>query len=132
MDAVVRQALMDRAPVVLWRWIPDMIAVKGNRVALVDPKSELRNDTANFAVEINALQAHRAMSPLGLRIVYVFGDMSCNFPEDLVAVGRFMPDVGSQRVAANGSGTPFVLVRKHDQLPMDKLFGEPLPEQHAS
>lgn len=122
----VRQALNDKAPVVLWRWIPDLIAVKEPRICLIDPKSDYRSDTPNFSIEISAIQAHRAMSCLGLRVVYVFADMSCNTPEDLRPIRWEMPDPGRRRVAANGSGTPYALVRKSDQHPLDKWFGPAL------
>jgi hypothetical protein len=68
------------------------------------------------------------MSCLGLRIVYVFGDLSCNTPESIVPVKWFMPDPGRKRVAANGSGTPFALVLKSEQLPLDRVFGSPIED----
>lgn len=128
LDDRVRQVLNERAPVVLWRWLPDLIAVRGDRVYLVDPKTDFRPDSPNFSIEISAIQAHRAMSCLGLRIVYVFGDMTCNSPENIRPVQWFMPDPGRTRIAANGSGTPFALVRKSEQIPFDACFGTPLEE----
>ena len=128
LDDRVRQALNDRAPIVLWRWIPDLIAVRGERIYLVDPKTDYRPESPNFSIEISAIQAHRAMSCLGLRIVYVFGDLTCNTPENIRPVGWFMPDPGRRRVAANGSGTPFALVLKSEQVPFDSCFGAPLEE----
>lgn len=123
LDDVTRQALVEKAPIVLWRWMPDLIAVRDDKVALVDPKSDTRTDTPYYSIEISALQAHRAMSVLGLRIVYVWGDLTVNYPENLICERWVMPDPGRNRVAANGSGTPFALVRKDAQHPMDRLFG---------
>ena len=125
LDARVRQALNDRSPIVLWRWLPDLIAIKGQRVVLVDPKTDINKSTPNFSIEISAIQAHCGMRFLGLRIVYVFEDMTCNTPENLEPVKWWMPDPGRDRVAAGGSGTPFALVRKSDQVPLDTWFGSP-------
>jgi hypothetical protein len=115
----IRASIQRQYPKVLWRWIPDMIAARGRRVVLIDPKSEARNDTPNFTIEQDAYQAHCAMSVLGLRIVYVFADFSCNTPEGLAIVHHSIGD----RQQTGGSGTPYLLVRKADQHPFEELFG---------
>lgn len=132
MDEVVRQALTSKTPEVLWRWIPDLIAVRGARVLLVDPKSQNNPEAPTIAIEINAVQAHQAMSPLGLRVVYVFGDLSCNYAERLQPIKWHTPDPGRSRVVARGSGTPYMVIRRSEQIPLDQLFGEPLSGSQAS
>lgn len=119
----IRTALQSRHPVVQWRWIPDLIASRGRSVCLVDPKWDTRPDTAYFAIEQAALMAHAAMSMLGLRIVYVFGDLTCNCHEDIRVVEWIGPAPGGRRIATRGSGTPMALVLKSDQHPLDALFG---------
>jgi hypothetical protein len=120
-----RVALNAIRPVSYWRWIPDLIAVRGDRVVLIDPKSELKR-TDNHAVEMSAWQAHLIMRPLGLRVVYVFSDLTCNTPEGLRPFRWVLPDGSGGRVeTADGSGTAFVLVRRCDQIPLDQWFGSP-------
>jgi hypothetical protein len=113
---------------VLWRWIPDLIAVKYRSdrwiITLVDPKTDLRTDTANFSIELSAWQAHLAMLPLGLPIVYVWSDFTCNTAERLDPV-RVLPGVDHGR-------TSFMLVRKADQKPFEWAFGPAATGQVAS
>ncbi len=116
----VRAALVTREPKTLWRWIPDLIAVKGSQIYLVDPKTDLRSDTPNFSLEVDAYMAHSMMRCLGLPIVYVWQDFTCNAPHRLRPV-RWQLE--PQRGEVRGSGTPFVLVRKVDQLPFEAVFG---------
>jgi hypothetical protein len=116
----VRAALVTREPKTLWRWIPDLIAVKGKKIYLVDPKTDLRGDTPNFSLEVDAYMAHSMMRCLGLPIMYVWQDFTCNAPHLLKPV-RWQLD--PQRGEVRGSGTPFVLVRKADQVPFDEVFG---------
>jgi hypothetical protein len=124
----IRAAMVTRWPPVLWRWIPDLIAVRGRQLALVDPKTSLRSDTPNFAIEQSALIAHQIMANLGLQIVYVFADLSCNEVRHLKIEHRTLD---SHRLTTGGSGTPYVLVRKADQRPLDDIFG-PIIERRAT
>jgi hypothetical protein len=103
-----------REPVVLWRWIPDLIAINGQRIVLVDPKTDLRGDTSNFSIEVSAWQAHLAMLPLGLPIAYVWSDFTCNLAHMIRPV-RLLPGVAEGR-------TSFYLVRKADQRPFEWAF----------
>ena len=121
--AQVRAALVTCDPKTLWRWIPDLIAIKGHRIYLVDPKTDLRGDTPNFSLEADAFMAHSMMRCLGLPIVYVWQDFTCNAPDRLRPVGHFLEP---QRGKVAGSGTPFMLVRKADQIPFDRVFGRAL------
>jgi hypothetical protein len=115
----IRAAWQRHYPPVQWRWIPDLIAVRGTRLVLVDPKWDASPESPNFSIEQDAIMAHRAMAQLGLRIVYVFGDFSCNTPEGLVIAHR---SLGAERERNGGSGTPYVLVRKADQHPFEDWF----------
>lgn len=124
----VRAALVTREPKTLWRWIPDLIAVKGNKIYLVDPKTDIRSDTPNFSLEVDAYMAHSMMRCLGLPIVYVWQDFTCNAPHRLRPVAWFLEP---QRGVTRGSGTPFVLVAKADQDPFEKVFGPPVLREQA-
>jgi hypothetical protein len=115
----VRTALLARQPAVLWRWIPDLIAVKGPRLVLVDPKTDLFGDTDNFSIEILALTAHKVMTALGLAIVYVWQDFTTNTP-DRLRVHRWVTEPHPR--PGRGSGTPFALVYKADQHPFEWAF----------
>lgn len=119
----VRAALVLHRPKTYWRWIPDLIAVKDDRVLLIDPKSDQRGNTENFSIEIDAYMAHQVMRGLGLPIVYVWQDMTCNTPDRLFVHSWFLnPERGRFR----GSGTPMGLVYKADQRPFEWAFGPPL------
>jgi hypothetical protein len=117
---LVRAALVTHEPKTFWRWIPDLIAVQGNKIRLVDPKHDERADTENFSIEVDAYMAHQAMRGLGLPIVYVWQDMTCNTPAGLfVHRWELVPQRGKNR----GSGTPYALVYKADQHPLEWAFG---------
>jgi len=120
----IRAAMYAKYPPVLWRWIPDLIAVRGRVVVLIDPKSSERLDTPNFSIEQSALIAHQIMANLGLLIVYVFADFTCNSVQHLQIAYQSLNEPG--RVKTGGSGTPYVLVRKADQRPFDEIFGPPV------
>lgn len=122
----VRQSLNACDPVVFWRWLPDLIAVRDGRVVMVDPKTDLTS-TDNFSIEMAAWHAHQLMRPLGLRTVYVFSDLTCNTPEGLRIERVFNGQRAGGRVnVAGGSGTPYMLVKRSEQWPLDKWFGAPL------
>lgn len=131
----IRQAFMDAdrgRDVLLWRWLPDLIAAKGRRLYLVDPKTDIREDTPFFSIELRCIMAQRAMSTLGIRHVVVWSDFSCNFMDLLRIADIRQPAGESRRVASNGSGTPFALVRKSEQLALDDVFGHKLPRQDVA
>lgn len=132
----VRQAFIERdagIDVLLWRWLPDMIAVRGRDTFLVEAKTEQRTDTANFAIEIRCIAAQLAMKPLGLDTYIVWADGTCNRPQDLRPVDIILPNGRGRRVVdVNGSGTAFALVLKSEQLPMDQVFGPRITERGAA
>lgn len=119
----VRAALVLHQPKTMWRWIPDLIAVRNQRVYLVDPKTDLRQDTPNFSIEVDAYMAHLAMSSLGLPVVYVWQDFTCNTP---IGLQPHRWELEPQRGKVGGSGTPYALIRKADQLPFAAIFGPPV------
>lgn len=122
----VRHAFMDRdsgRDVLLWRWMADLIAVRGKSVVLIDPKSEQRKDTPFFTIELRALMTHLAMKPLGLNTVVVWADMTCNRVDKLRIVDHWLPEPDKRRVTTAGSRTPFARVRKDEQRPLDEFFG---------
>lgn len=123
----VRAALVLHEPKTYWRWIPDLIAVKGGRVRLVDPKTDASN-TDSFSIEIDAYMAHQAMRALGLPIIYVWQDFTCNTPAGLF-VHRW--ELRPQRGRNRGSGTPYGLIYKNDQHPLEWAFGPPIEQSEA-
>lgn len=123
----VRQAFNQRdrgADVLLWRWMPDMIAVRGLDIYLIEAKSEKRNDTPYFTIELRSVMAQLAMKTLGLSTVIVWADGSCNRTEAIRIVDFWLPEGKNRRLDnVDGSGTPFARVRKDEQRPLDELFG---------
>ena len=117
----IRTALMDRETPL--RWLPDLIAAKPqqNRVVLVDAKSEQRSDTPNHSLEVAALTSmllHQYM--YGIPVVIVWSDFKCSLPQHLKPVRWVLDTDGWVR----GSRTPFLLVKKAEQVAMDDWFGE--------
>ena len=124
----IRAALQHLKPDALWRWVPDLIAVRGKKVALVDPKTGWRQDKGNVAIENSAILAHRMMAPLILPIIYVFDTphgLLCAHHDEL-KIQRYILDTGTVR---GGSGTPFALVHHTDLVPFDVMFGPRLTVQ---
>jgi hypothetical protein len=107
----------------MWRWLPDHIVAKGDRVYLVDSKTSTKDDYPNYAIAHDSYHAHHCMSALGLPIVYVFKGGKASFHRDL-RVTEYRPPQSSQ----NGSGTPFVLVPKNTVGTWQDVFGDPTDE----
>lgn len=112
----IRQAFLGSPRLVMWRWTPDLIATRGSLLRLVDAKSDLRSDTPNFSLEVAAWATHTSMAQLGVPIIYVWPDFTVNTPGGII-VKEFRDGQG-----ANGSKTPFVLIRKADQKPWAYAF----------
>jgi hypothetical protein len=123
----VRQAFNERdngSDVLLWRWMPDMIAVRGIDIYLIEAKSERRTDTPYFTIEVRSIMAQLAMKTLGLSTVIVWADGTCNRTEDLEVVDFWLPEGKGRRLNnVDGSGTPFARVAKSKQISLDALFG---------
>lgn len=128
----VRQAFNERdrgSDVLLWRWMPDMIAVRGLDIFLVEAKSETRTDTPYFTIEVRSIMAQLAMKTLGLSTVVVWDDGTCNLTEDLEIVDFWLPEGRNRKlINVDGSGTPFARVRKDQQRQLDELFGSKLDD----
>lgn len=122
MQEDIRTSMFHQPHTVFWRWIPDLIAIRGSRVVLVDPKTEKNHATGNHALELDAWSAHQIMAPLGLPIVYVWADFTCNTP-DRVRPHRVVYPKADGISIRDGSQTPFVLVKKSDQHPFEQWFG---------
>ena len=101
------------------RWLPDVLAVCGKRVLLIDAKSEERTDTPNYAIEKRSLDSHLRLGLAGEPVVYAWDDFRVCFAGDVNdATKTTGPDYG------NGSGTPYWLVRKDDVArPWEAIFG---------
>ena len=128
LDDEIRMAMVAYQPKTMWRWLPDLIAVGGRRIFLVDAKSDATT-TPNFSLEVDAYMAHKAMRALGLPLIYVWQDMTCNTPDALKPI-RW--ELQPQRGRNGGSGTPYLLVRKEDQRPFEWAFGQPLARESAA
>lgn len=114
----IRNVLQHQPTKLMLRWLPDLIAVRGFGVRLVDAKAEKRSDTPFFSLEIDAWSTHLVLERVfGIPVVYVWDDYTTNRPSRLVvAQWKLEPD------RVNGSGTPFVLVEKCAQKPWDWAF----------
>lgn len=120
LDERIQSALKDRETPM--RWLPDLLACRGQKVVLIDAKAEQRKDTANFSLELTALTSmvlHKYL--YGLPVVIVWDDLRVNTPDQLEPV-RWVLDTDGW---VHGSRTPFVLVRKTHSYYMDDWFGAP-------
>lgn len=121
-DEGLRDHLRAVQPRSLWRWLPDLAAYKDGQLVLVDPKSALKPDYPNYAVEAAAWDAHNLMRSMLLPIVWVFHDFKAEY------VHRLVPD--EHRAAGSsdrGSGTAFYLFNKSKvTTTFDDVFGRPV------
>lgn len=101
------------------RWMPDLLAVRETKVALIDAKAEQNKDTPNFSLEKSSHSAHiRWWVTFGIPLVYVWDDFRCNYITDL---GEEHLHQGAW--LGRGSGTPFWLIPKTIARPWDDVFG---------
>lgn len=118
--ALTRSADSYRAPNLL-RWMPDILACidrpnKPSRPVLIDAKV---CKGKRYSIEISALRAAELYNdPSGFNIptFFVFDDWSVLTPLDVRQHGFQGPFKG------NGSGTPFLLVKKRHGRPFDYFF----------
>lgn len=115
LDDDIRKALRAQHVTVWWRWLPDIVAIRGSRVLLVDPKNSQQLTSPTFNLEEGAWCAHQLMRPLGLPIVYVWADFTCQVAWRVDPVCH-MPGAGEGR-------TPYVKVARSQQLPWADVFG---------
>lgn len=119
---VIRSSMQHHDPPVLLRWLPDLIASRAGRIVLVEAKSRT-SDTPNNSLEIDCLSALTTCEACwSIPVVIVWGDFTVNRPRDL----RPFRWVTQRESWVSGSRTPFVLVRKSDQLPFERFFGRAL------
>lgn len=97
------------------RWTPDLLAIRDTTAVFIDAKAG-RSDTANYAIEAQALVSHRRLCRAGHPVVVVWHDFNWSHAWEL------HPDDGVRGAHnGNGSGTPFVLFRKVLAHPWDHL-----------
>lgn len=101
------------------RWLPDILAVRGQEVVLVDAKSGGGKDV-HFIERASWDTARRLAASLGVEVHFAFSDMTTANAE---TVGnRATYHAGSSR----GSGEPFLILAVADTFPFDQTFGAPL------
>lgn len=100
------------------RWDPDLIAVNGSTVCLIDAKSSMRGDDAwTYNISRKAVSAHlRMWAELDLPIVYVFQNLGIATPAEVMQFCR-LSTIGE---AGGYLSFPAGLPR-----PFDDYFGAP-------
>lgn len=102
----------------LRRWWPDMkVTLPDSSYVYADVKTSSLGDA--WSIELAALAMYGLIEArLGVMVVVIFRDMTCNYATDLV------PSHVQTRPfkTKNGSGTAYALVPKRDQLPIDVMF----------
>jgi len=107
------------------RWWPDLLAVKRRGESwlclLVDAKTG-RSDTPNYAIEDDAIRAHRIFADdFGLPVFYVFGDGR------VASLGALEGHGGTPGPRyGNGSDTPYSLYPKTIGRGFSEVFGDPV------
>lgn len=115
---VIRTAMRHHRPKVMLRWLPDLIATKAGEVVLVEAKSGW-SKTDNFSIEIDSVSALLVTEVVwGVPVYIVWSDFTVNRASRLKHVRWEANPDGVQ-----GSGTPYMLVRKCDQRPFELAFG---------
>ncbi|MDX5563746.1 hypothetical protein PYK79_10825 [Streptomyces sp. ID05-04B] len=112
------------------RWTPDLVAARGEIVALIDCKSRMTSGASDrHAVERAAVKAHLQLAAwTDLPVYYVFDDLGVLTPHDVLMAGRLGPHT---RV---GSGAPYYLIGTQLDRRFDDIFGphERLAQFHAA
>lgn len=104
------------------RWMPDLLVITPLDEAVqhaywVDAKAEFRKDTPNYSLEINAWRTHHWLAHAGIDVIIVWGDFRWSHAAELHPY-----DLEQGPFLGNGSGTPFVLVRKWMTHPWEELL----------
>ncbi|MFI0716455.1 hypothetical protein ACH4SK_38865 [Streptomyces inhibens] len=102
------------------RWAPDLVAVQGRHLFMIDCKSRMTSRaTGRHAVEAAAVTAHLQLAAwTGLPVCYVFDNLDVLTPLDVLMAGRSGPH------SVRGSGSPYHLVPTKHALAFDAVFGE--------
>ena len=104
----MRDALKQVRPPTPVRWMPDVIAVKGSRVLLLDAKTG-RDDTENVSLEDASSRAALAfVIAMGCRVIHVWPGGKALSAEEAEQIEKRPgpPHHGT------GSGTPYHLISK--------------------
>lgn len=118
LDALHRDVYCDLPPIIRCR--PDIIAVRGREWFMVDPKGRWHEITSSYAVNTEALEAHKqTMYGHFGRLIYVFRSMQTLSLADFEADG--FPWAASPNA---GSGTAFTTVWDSACRSLDEVFGE--------
>ncbi|MFI1487986.1 hypothetical protein [Streptomyces sp. NPDC020747] len=101
------------------RWMPDLIAARGDVLALIDCKSRMTSTTTNrHAVERAAVRAHLQLTAWTyLPVYYVFDNLDVLTPHDILTEGRTGPR------SRAGSGSAYYLVGVGTGRSFDTVFG---------
>lgn len=102
------------------RWMPDIIAGRGDRLCLIDAKTE-RRPSPNYAVEYMALQVGRTIVDyLKTPVFYVWEDGGVLAPAAFVDNDEMRVLPGAESM---GSRTPFALLPKRYAVLAHEIFG---------
>lgn len=104
-----------------FRWTPDLVVAKSNRIALIDCKSRMTSRTTHrHAVERAAVTAHlQLVAWTQLPVYYVFDNLDVLTPYDVLVAGHNGP------YSQAGSGSPYYLIATARSLTLDSAFGPP-------
>jgi hypothetical protein len=103
------------------RWLPDLLAVRGDAAYLVDAKWTNRQDTGFYDIEWSSLVAlDEFYRCLRLPVALVWYDLGVSFTWELLADGA---PLRRGHWKGSGSGTPFVLWPKDEAHPFTDVFG---------
>jgi hypothetical protein len=102
------------------RWMPDLIAARGDALALIDCKSRMTSTTTNrHAVERAAVRAHLQLTAWTyLPVYYVFDNLEVLTPHDVLTGGRSGPR------SRRGSGSAYYLISVGTGRHFDAVFGD--------
>jgi hypothetical protein len=94
-----------------FRWMPDLVARKDNRLLWIDAK-KCEPHQPNYSLELDAYDAFRKWQDYaGHGCVYVWGDMHyCSL--DHIRMGLDSYEIRRGPRSHRGSGTPYVLIPK--------------------
>lgn len=114
MSTILRDAIANK-PTAL-RYMPDIVAVRGDDIRFIDAKAQLRTDTSNWSIEHAAWRADVLYWASIHPVYYAFPDLTA-----INAMAITNPVVHAGQ-GTNGSGTDFILVPKADTQHLSLLF----------
>jgi Holliday junction resolvase len=100
------------------RWMPDLIAQRGDRLVTVDCKASMSAQTRRHAIARRAVQAHALFaSYFEIAVYYVFDNLGVLTPVDVLGAARPGPP------GRGGSGSDYYLIGFDLDRPFDLVFG---------